>query len=174
MNTEELTELIEQYGKLLYGFCHQLTGSKQEADDLYQDTFLKAVELSDKIQKEQNPKSFLAGIAVRIFRNKKRKEARHQKIAPKEEWKDNQESVSSLENSPEFQVLTRERTLEIRQAVKQLELRLQIPVYLYYTANMSIKEIGKIMKIPSGTVKSRLYKARKILKSQLEVDDDER
>ena len=54
-------------------FCCHLTGNVQEAEELYQDTFLKAVELMKNIDYENNPKSFLISIALRLWKNKKRK-----------------------------------------------------------------------------------------------------
>lgn len=55
--------------------------SLQEADDLYQDTFLKAMELIPKIDNDQNPKSYLLSIAVHIWKNKKQKFAWRKRIA---------------------------------------------------------------------------------------------
>ena len=49
MNVTELEKCIELYGKEIYAFCRQLTYSQQEAEELYQDTFLKAMELLQKI-----------------------------------------------------------------------------------------------------------------------------
>ena len=62
-------------------FCCHLTGNVQEAEELYQDTFLKAVELMKNIDYENNPKSFLISIALRLWKNKKRKYAWRMRIA---------------------------------------------------------------------------------------------
>ena len=45
----------------------------------------------------------------------------------------------------------------------------RIPVYLYYSAELSVKEIAEVMKIPEGTVKSRMNKAKHLLKKELEA-----
>ena len=55
-----------------------------------------------------------------------------------------------------------------------LEEKYRIPVFLYYSQQFSTEQIGKILKLPQGTVKSRLYKARKLLKKELEVVFNER
>ena len=52
MTEQELEMCISQYGKDIYSFCKYLTGDSQEAEDLYQDTFLKVVELKEKIDYE--------------------------------------------------------------------------------------------------------------------------
>ena len=49
MTITELKQCIDCYGKEIYGFCRHITGNLQDGEDLYQDTFLKAVELADKI-----------------------------------------------------------------------------------------------------------------------------
>ena len=58
MDVEELSHLIENYGKDVYGFCCKLTRDKHQADDLYQEAFLKATELCHRIDDTQNPKIF--------------------------------------------------------------------------------------------------------------------
>lgn len=50
MNKEQLNECIVLYGKDVFSFCRQIAVSHEEAEDLYQDTFLKAMELSEKIK----------------------------------------------------------------------------------------------------------------------------
>ncbi len=81
MTITELEQCIDSYGKDIYGFCRQITGSIQQGEDLYQDTFMKAVELSEKIDLNHNPKSYLLSIAVRLWKNRRRKYAWRQRIA---------------------------------------------------------------------------------------------
>ena len=75
MNEIQLEQCIKEYGKDIYAFCSQLTRNLQETEDLYQDTFLKAVELGARIDFEQNPRSYLVSIALRIWKNRRRKYA---------------------------------------------------------------------------------------------------
>ena len=73
MTKHELELCIDKYGKDIYSFCKHLTNNPLEADDLYQDTFLRVVVLKEKIEYGNNPKSYFLSIALRIWRNKKRK-----------------------------------------------------------------------------------------------------
>ncbi len=50
----ELSHLIDNYGQDIYGFCYKLTGDRYQADDLYQETFLKATELCHKMDKDKS------------------------------------------------------------------------------------------------------------------------
>ena len=174
MNREQLEQCIDEYGTDIYAFCNRLTCNKQEADDLYKDTFLKAVELGEQIDDTKNPKSYLASIAIRIWKNKKRKFAWRKRIANEVTFL--QEAVSEEEwnqgepvHSPEEQILEWELKIQVRQAVAKLDEKYRIPVYLYYTMECSVEQIAEIMKLPKGTIKSRLHKARKLLKQELEV-----
>lgn len=173
MNRLQLEQCIREYGREIYSFCCHLTGNVQEAEELYQDTFLKAVELMKNIDYENNPKSFLISIALRLWKNKKRKYAWRMRIAGTESLIE--ETVENLEAEKclEEEMIQKEIQRQVRKAVAGLEEKYRIPVYLFYTVQMSVAEISKTLKIPEGTVKTRLYKARKLLKEKLEVVLDE-
>lgn len=175
MDMIQLEKCINEYGKDIYSFCSQITCNKQEAEDLYQDTFLKAVELGEKINYEKNPKSYLVSIALRIWKNRKRKFAWRKRIAGMVELVEEAVSEEELgkEGGTEDIILEKEWKEQVRKAVNKLDEKYRIPVYLYYTLELPIGQIGKIMKLPDGTVKSRLHKARKLLKKELEVVLDE-
>lgn len=175
MDIDELSELIELHGKAIYGFCYKLTGNKADTDDLYQETFLKAVEVRHKMDANQNPKAFLISIAVQLRKNKRRKFAWRQRIAPTAEFNEavNGACWPSDDVTPEDAVLTHELRGMIQAAADTLDDKLKIPLYLYYSAEMSVEEISSALRIPAGTVKSRLYLARKNMKKILEVESHE-
>lgn len=175
MELAGLEQLVEQYGNVLYAFCNQLTGSRQEGEELYQETFLKAVELHRQIDGAQNPKGFLIAVAARLWRNRRRKYAWRQRIAPLEQLSEQaeQQPVQACCDNPEELALQREQQQLVRQAVSELPDKWKLPVYMYYTAGLSIDEIAGLLRIPAGTVKSRLYKARSVLKEKLEVSWNE-
>ena len=77
------------------------------------------------------------------------------------------------ESSVEEELLKKELREQVKKAVEELDEKYRLPVYLYYTLQLPVGQIGKIMKLPQGTVKSRLHKARNILKQELEVVLDE-
>lgn len=175
MNRVQLEQCIHEYGRDIYTFCRQITGNRQEAEDLYQDTFLKAMELQEEIDCGQNPRSYLVSVALRIWKNRRRKFAWRQRIAgtcalTEEAVKG---CVEEQAYSAEDAVLKQELEEQVKQAVKELSDKYRIPVYLYYTLQLSVEEISNVMRIPTGTVKSRLHKARSLLKKKLEVVYDE-
>jgi RNA polymerase sigma-70 factor (ECF subfamily) len=181
MTKEELNQLIIDYGRQVYSFCCNLTGNRPEADDLYQDTLLKAVELCHRLDSSGNPKSFIMGISVKVWQNHKKKHAVRQNIVKWEALdeahkldKMDQNAFSTLDKismQPEEEILRKEMIQTVRKEVKRLPEKLRLVIYMYYTAEMSVEDIGKALHIPKGTVKSRLHKGRKLVKELLEVYD---
>ncbi|MDE6960961.1 MAG: RNA polymerase sigma factor [Lachnospiraceae bacterium] len=170
MSHEELEACIKEHGKDIYSFCCQLTGSRQEADDLYQDTFLKMVELLERLDIKSNPKSYLLSVAVNLWRNRKRKFAVRQRITgPVQSMEEMELQLPAGERSPEEQIISGEETRQIRKAVGRLPEKYRLPVLLFYMEDLKLSEISGVLKVPEGTVKSRLFKAKKLLRKELEV-----
>lgn len=171
MTRHEFAELMEKEGKAVFSFCCQLTGNREDAEDLYQDTMLKAMECHMKINDELgSPKSFLMGISAKIWKNQKRKYARRQRIAPKEYVDDENFNgeIVDVGLSPEETYISKEMCRLVRMETAELNEKYRIVVYMHYTAEMSVEEIAHSLHIPKGTVKSRLHTARTIIGRKLE------
>ena len=163
---DKIEVLIRDYGKDIYSFCMYLTGNRDEADDLYQQTFLVALE-KNSIDMENNPKSYLLSIAVNIRNNNRRK-----LLWRKEKY--DADSLNILENisddrpTAEEEMIIRDRNRMIRQAVSELPEKMRQVVILFYTEELPISQIASILHTSEGTVKSRLHYAKKTLKGRLE------
>lgn len=170
MTRQEISEMVTTEGKNIYGFCYKLTQNRHDADDLYQETFLKAMERCSKIDSSNNPKSFLISISVGIWKNNRKKYARRQRIAPIEKNVEDWDfpTIQENSNSPEEILIFEEVQELVRMETAALSDKFRIPVYMYYTAEMSIESISEALRIPSGTVKSRLHRARNLIKKGLE------
>lgn len=176
LDRADISELVNLNGKAVYGFCYKLTKNREEADDLYQETFLKAMELCHKINKDNNPKGFLIAIAVGIWKNNCRKHIRHQRIAPIKIIDEDMNNDYLLKDdiTPEDIIISNELHITVQNAADSLTNKLKLPLYMHYTAEMSNEEIAAALKIPVGTVKSRLHKARLTIKDMLEVYEYEK
>lgn len=170
LNLWDIEKLVDLYGDIVYGFCRRLAINKPNTDDLYQQTFLRAIELRDKIDTNNNPKGFLISIAVSIWKNDIRKKARHHRIAP---IMDMEESaflnISSDRIGTEEIALSNEIMAQVNIIVSNLNDRFRILIIMYYNVDMSIADISNALNIPQGTIKSRLHKARTVIKKELEV-----
>lgn len=170
MNQEELEAYIRIYGKDIYSFCCSITRNRQEADDLYQDTFLKAYELGDRVVIERNPKSFLMSVAVNLYRNYKRKLSVRQKIVGIGlSLEENAVEIPDNGLIPEESIVKREENEVVRHAVSKLSDKYRLPILLFYMEELSISEMAVILQLSEGTVKSRIHRAKKILKQRLEA-----
>lgn len=168
MSQKELESYIDAYGKDLYSFCCSIAYNRQEADDLYQDTFLKLYEMGEETVIEKNPKGFLMSVSVNLYRNQKRKFSIHQRILGAEVSVDEIVDIPSGEQMTEEKIMEMEECRIVCEAVKRLPDKYRLPVLLFYMEELSLSDISKILNLSAGTVKSRIHRAKKILKQKLE------
>ena len=167
MTIQELERCIQLYGKDIYSFCMHLTKEKGSADDLYQDTFLEAMKKLAAIRYEDNPKSYLLSVAIRLWRNRVRKLAWRSRIVPQVGETTLEQEGGATPDVSEKAVANEERGM-LWKAIDALDDRYRIPLLLYYMEEQSVAAIAKLLAIPEGTVKSRLHKARTLLEKELE------
>ena len=161
-------KLVQDYGVRLYGFCRKLAFLQADADDIYQQTFLRILVMPGEVDVENNPAGFLMSIAARIWHDEVKKYARRNRIFPVHSGQGEIHSVSD-EALTETLVLKKEAKDEVLNAVQSLSDTLRIPVLLFYMGDLSTSEIANTLRVPQGTIKSRLHQARKILKTELEL-----
>lgn len=164
MNKIEL--LIDEYGSSIYNFCLYLAKNKQDGEDLFQETFLRAIEIESRIDKNKNAKSYLISIAINIWRNSLQKKARRQRIAP--EMSIDQMPVPDLITDVENSVISKIANNEILEVINRLDDKYRVPVILFYSEDMKTADIARLIKKPEGTVKRRLHDARRKIKKELE------
>ena len=173
MTKNDLEQLIKMHGNEIYQFCCHLTGCKDDADDLYQDTLCKAYEIRKRIQTPHDSASLMKernycmGIAIRLYRNACRKKIR-QITESMDDEKNDYDSRLASDFSTEELAEKDEMQAQIRTMIQSLPLKQRTVIYLYYFAELSVKDIGILLKIPVGTVKSRLSAAKNTLKKELE------
>lgn len=167
MDREMIKRLIEDYGKEIYSFCVYLTRSREKADDLYQDTFLVAME-KESIDENNNPKAYLITIATNLWRNQKKKYAiRKQKANVVYLNDENLERLDVDKESIEEKLVREDEVLLVRELVNKLPDKQRIAILMFYMEEMKLDEIAKALKIPLGTVKSRLNQAKSKLKERM-------
>lgn len=167
MPSEEMENIVNFYGDDIYRFCFHVTGKREEAEDLYQDTFIKAVQLRHKLNRSGNVKSYLMGIAVNLWKNNLRKNKRRNEIMPEISFENLQWAIGEV-SDPLDDYMVKELKKTLGRAVNHLPEKQRIVVLLHYTQDYSAKEISEILHIPRGTVLSRLAKARENIKIELE------
>ena len=160
----ELEQYITEYGKAVYSYCVYLTGDRDAADDLYQQTFLTAVEkekAGQGIDAGRNPKSYLLTVATNLWNNQRRKYLWRRKKVDVDTFRD----VSELEIpeeglSVEDAAMKNEELHEVRFAVQSLPDKYRVVILMFYMEEQSLENIANALGLPTGTVKSRLHKAK--------------
>lgn len=156
---------IRQHGKRLYGLCMHLCTNPFEADDLYQETWLKVIKHIEKYDTSQEFEPWLTKICVNTYRNNLRRILK----SPFVNFKDNETKELTMES---IAAQEQEDYSEVHQAINKLPEKLRITIILFYFRQFDIESIAKILGIPPGTVKSRLNKARNLLKEALKNETD--
>lgn len=178
MKKEELEQFISKYGETLMKFCKITTNDNELAWELYQDTMLRLVEHYKKLDMSENVKAWAISTAINLWKNRKRKYAWRKRIAKQESYEVHMENEFQIfayanfadeqDNNPEETAIKNELISFVQDKVRELPEKYRIVVYFYYTADMKIQDIAVLCQIPESTVKSRLIKAKKILKQKIE------
>lgn len=168
MNKQLLEHYIEAYGTDIYSFCIRLTQNRELAEELYQDTFLAMCEKEDW-KEEGNVKSYLLGITIKLWQNRKRKFAWRKRIAAEIPLSKEQglEAFSADENLEQHMV-SKEEQKAVWKAVYKLPEQLRIVILLYYMEDFKVAEIAEKLSLSISNVKSKLMRARRYLKQELE------
>ena len=178
MTKQKFDEFVLAHGRDILWFCRMTAGNAHEGDELYQDTMLTLLEHLDRLDEKNNSKSYALSVAIRLWKNRRRKFAWRMRIAPQESYEvhiQNGGEASETRNADlEVQVLQEETIHEVQKLVQQLPEKYRLVVYLYYSAAMKLTEIAECLHLSVNTVKTRLRKAKSLLKEKLEVIGYER
>jgi RNA polymerase sigma-70 factor (ECF subfamily) len=163
MKTREFNkELIELKDNLKY-FAFSLVSNEEEADDLVQETFFKALSNQEKYRDNTNFKAWVFTILKNTFINNYNKASR-QKTAF-----DNTKDAYYLNSNQSDHSITPDSTYtanEIYRAIEDLDDAYRVP-FIRFTHGYKYQEIAEELNLPIGTVKSRIFFARKKLMGQL-------
>ncbi len=163
-----------QYAPQLYTAALRMTRNPADAEDLVQETFLKAYRAYHTFQAGTNLKAWLYRILTNTFINKYRRDARRPSEVDLGELEDmylyrriGSEHSAASARSAEDAVLEGLVEADVKKAVESLPEIFRLPVLLADLEGFSYKEIAEILDIPIGTVMSRLHRGRKALQKAL-------
>jgi RNA polymerase sigma-70 factor (ECF subfamily) len=158
----------------LYRTALRLTRNQQEAEDLVQETMLKAFRFANTYQRGTNLRAWLFRILNTSAINRYRKQATHPSTTPLPEGEEfylynriRDMSGQELSTGAEEEVLSKYLDEDVYQALSDLPLNFRMPIILADIEGLSYKEIAQALNIPIGTVMSRISRARRHLQRSL-------
>jgi len=155
--------------RLLYGVALRMVRAEGDAEDLVQETILRAYRFWDTFEAGTNCKAWLLRILTNSFRNRYREREREQEILDEAESCDAHLGQFQGENprDAESALFGRMLSRDVEKALEALPAEFRLPVILADLEDLSYKEIAEVMECPAGTVMSRLYRGRKMLQKLL-------
>jgi len=163
MSTMEFYASLNQQSQTLHNFAFSLTRDMEDAKDLYQETAFRALSNRDKFQPGTNFKAWLITIMKNIFINNYRRKVKGGIVSDNSE---NQYYLNSINNSILNSAESDIMMDELNGMVESLDDSLKIP-FLRYFHGYKYQEIADELHLPLGTVKSRIFFARKALKHMI-------
>ena len=155
----------------LYSAAYRLTRNAADAEDLVQETFLRAYRGFHQFEPGTNLKAWLYRILTNTFINSYRKKQREPQTVSDDEIEDwylySKMTDEGMEPSAETSVLESLPDEEVQEALSSLPEQFRIAVLLADVEGFSYKEIAEITGVPIGTVMSRLHRGRKALEKRL-------
>jgi RNA polymerase sigma-70 factor (ECF subfamily) len=157
---------------MLYSVALRLTRDEQNAEDLVQDTYVRALRFFDRFEYGTNLRAWLLRIMTNIFVNGYRRRQKEKQLAEQVEQGSAGEVLLSSAavgqlRDPENQVMTGLLRRELVRALDDLPEDFRVPLVLADVYGFSYREIADIQECPIGTVMSRLHRARKSLQARL-------
>ena len=156
MNTDKIINLFDSYADDLYRFAVSYTGSKQEAEDIVQDVFLKLLSKNIVIN-SSSEKSYLFKMTANMCRDYLK--SKRIKVAA-----DYDEAMENASITDSFTDAER----QLYDSLMQLPDILRIPIYLHFCEGYTYKETAKILRISESAVAMRISRGKDELKKRLE------
>ncbi|MBQ4089061.1 MAG: sigma-70 family RNA polymerase sigma factor [Clostridia bacterium] len=152
MDRQEFTQRVLSMNDKMYRIAYGQLRNTYDCCDAVQEAILKAWSSRDKLRKKEFFETWLIRILINECHDIQRRRKR----------------VSPLDYAPEHANHISEDISDVHDAVLALEEKYRLPIILHYMSGYTTEEIGRILHLPTGTVRSRLKRARERLKTELE------
>lgn len=168
-NKEALNQLYILYEKYIYSICFNYTHSKEDALDLLQDVFIKILKGIHTFDENRPVLPWIKRITVNTCINFKRKSKETLSLdqVMTDDGQTLKDAIASQFNLENF-ILFQNTSEIINEEIAAIEDRFRLPLILRHKHNMSYDEIANYTDTPLGTVKTNIFRGRKLLKERLE------
>jgi RNA polymerase sigma-70 factor (ECF subfamily) len=161
-------EIVQQYHRRIYNICYRFTGSADDAEDLTQEVFIKVYKTLNTYEAQRGAfmtwvTTVTRNLLVDHFRKTKHDRSTDSLDTPASEHEDAlplSEQIQDTSAPPDARVQSRETGDTVHQALQKLSPELREAVILRDLQDMDYREIATVLKVPEGTVKSRINRGR--------------
>lgn len=150
--------LINRYRDRIYNFAFRLLLNEEDASDVAQEAFIRCYYSLSKYKLGTRFSSWLFRVTHNLAIDRLRKRGRETEI---------DQEIADTKPSPEVLVEQKELKEGIDRAMQTLPIKYRVVVTLFHIEGLGYEEIGKVLGLPMGTVKTHLYRAREILRERL-------
>ena len=161
-------QLVRRHEQRVFGLLMRMMGSREEAEDVAQDTFLSLHRHGRRFRGDSRFSTFVYRVAANAALNRRRtlgrSRARIEKLAVRQAAGDD---LPYSPRDPEDATAGIELTSHVRAALQKLSPALRMPVVLYGIEGLAYAEIAEVLSLAEGTVKSRIHRARQALRVEL-------
>ena len=165
---EAFEVLVRRHERRVFRLLYRMLGSREEAEDVSQETFLNLHRHGRRFRRESRFSTFLYRVAANAALNRRRslgrERSRMDALATRQAVG---ESLPETPRDPEGAAERREQSRRVQQAISSLPERLRLPLVLFDIEGLAYSEISRVAGIPEGTVKSRIHRARQALRQEL-------
>ena len=159
---DAFAEIVDRYRDSLVNYLTHLVRSRDRAEEVAQDAFVRLYRNASKYKQQERLGPYLFRIATNLVVTEARREKRWGMLLPRLTA-----SSRTSEPAPDTHLLTTEIQRQVSAAIERLPLQYRAPLVLFEIEEWSYDDIARAMDIPCGTVKSRISRARDLLRRHL-------
>lgn len=160
---EQVSEMINRNSDMVYRLAFSMVKSVQDAEDVHQEVFIRYIRTNPLFESREHERAWFIRVTTNLCKN-----------LWKSAWRQKMVSMDSLEETQEGnayvqQSLNEEEELLV-ETVKRLPFKYRVVVHLFYYEEMSLEEIAQALNLKPSNVRTRLTRARKMLREWLKED----
>jgi RNA polymerase sigma-70 factor (ECF subfamily) len=167
-NTSAYNGLVQRYQRQVYNLAYRMLGNAEDAGDLVQDTFLRAYGALSSFRQDASFLTWLYKIASNLCIDQLRSRKAKSTLSLDVELEEGREPAADIRSSGPEEAAVRSSVQDVVQrAVLNLPDKYRAVVVMRHLQDMSVDEIARILDLPTGTVKTHLFRARDMLRGRL-------
>lgn len=152
---KDLEQIVREYADMVLRLAIAHTGNRMDAEDVFQEVFIRLVRSIDKIEDEDHLRHWLIRVTINRCKSLFTSTSRKRELSVDAVPETAEDSNNDSEDTPAID------------AVQELPEKYRVPIHLFYCEDLPISEIAKILDCSEGTVKSQLSRGRKMLSEAL-------